>query len=50
MITRKRALEILDLHGIMPADRDIFSREVGVKPEYQLIEVLGWLGYCCPFC
>lgn len=60
MITRQRALEILVDHGrdfdteyhnddgelIDPS----FDSEVGVKPEYKLMEVLGWLGYCCRFC
>jgi hypothetical protein len=61
MITRKRALEILIDHDQYPdepsatlngewVDDSTFNKEVGVKSEYQLMEVLGWLGYCCKYC
>ncbi len=60
MITRERAVEILFEHGHKPDDHQYFPDEnysepsfdedVGVKDEYKLMEVLGWLGYCCRFC
>jgi hypothetical protein len=52
MITRKRAIEILADHGFTVDDEQPYSfdEEVGPKPEYKLMEILGWLGYCCPSC
>lgn len=60
MITRQRAIEIIQEHGFaLPNDQSnfivhdtlaAFDAEVGNKPKYKLMEVLGWLGYCCPFC
>ena len=63
MITRARALVILAAHGRQPNEpsawfpeenqddpTSTFDWEVGIKEEYKLMEVLGWLGYCCPHC
>ena len=61
MIAKSRAIEILAAHATGPnepsetlAGRPMpdstFFAQVGDKPEYKLMEVLGWLGYCCRFC
>lgn len=63
MITRTEAVQILANHGRSPTDptawfpeenqydpTSTFDEEVGVKDTYELMEVLGWLGYCCPHC
>ncbi len=61
MITRESALDILDRHGVDPNENKTFDDdgavedtsfydEVGLKDEYRLMDVLGWLGYCCPWC
>jgi len=63
MITRARAVQILQEHGTGPNiptawfpeennydPTSTFDEIVGVKEEYQFMEVLGFLGYCCPHC
>lgn len=63
MITRQTAEQILWKHGITPSDPrnwdpkaktwdpiSTFDHEVGIKTEYELMEVMGFLGYCCPHC
>lgn len=63
MITRERAEAILATHGTTPNKPQVwwpeenqwdptssFDDEVGIKGEYELMEVLGFLGYCCPWC
>lgn len=63
MITRQRAVQILEEHGFTPnsptawipseeryAEDSTFDQQVSFKTEYSLMEVLGWLGYCCPTC
>ena len=63
MITRERALEILNDHGVASFDEDrstdglggwvggsSFDDEIEPKDSYRLMDVLGWLGYCCPHC
>ncbi len=61
MITRQRVLEILADHDTGSndptstldgewCDDSTFDLEVGIHPNYKLMDVLSWLGYCCPFC
>lgn len=67
MITRDKAIEILERHGVAPEEAgeftidangaftipsaySSFDDQVGKKDEYEMMEVLGWLGYCCLAC
>lgn len=63
MITREEAEQLLAPHGLSSGDpmewypeenrwdpTSTFDDRVGIKPEYELMEVLGFLGYCCPHC
>jgi|TARA_R110002096_G_C14071218_1_gene675497 hypothetical protein len=66
MITRVKAIAILDQHGMTPYENtegayDLFGeyretpntsfdKTVGVKELYEQMEVLTFLGYCCPQC
>lgn len=45
-ITRKRALQELDKHGIFhPVDLADFDACLGIRETYTAHEVLHWLGY-----
>ena len=46
-ISRNRAIEILADHGF---EHSTFDHEIDIKDQYQLMEVLWWLGYCCRYC
>jgi len=45
VITLERALQELDKHGCVDADKTQFLREVGREDFYDAQEVLRWLGY-----
>ena len=51
---------MLATHGFTPTTSSVwaderqdgtsFYAEVGKRAHYALMDVLGWLGYCCPTC
>ena len=59
-ITRRQAVKMLADHGFTPTqsaytmdetqDGASFDAEIGKRAHYALMDVLGWLGYCCPGC
>lgn len=46
-IGKSQARQILEDHGFTLEE---FQSEEGARNEYKLMDVLGWLGYCCPSC
>tara|TARA_R110000751_G_scaffold43244_4_gene99941 strand:+ start:588 stop:767 length:180 start_codon:yes stop_codon:yes gene_type:complete len=59
-MTHERAIHVLATHGFTPTTSSVwaderqdgtsFYAEVGKRAHYALMDVLGWLGYCCPTC
>jgi hypothetical protein len=45
IITRKRAFEVLEQHGIPPEEFEEFLEDVGYAETYEARSVLNWLGY-----
>jgi len=45
-ISKKRAIQELEKHGIDSTERVEFFQELGDHPMYAAEDVLIWLGYC----